>query len=101
MWKAALFVACLAGLIIAVNGMAEHRAENNLVLRLCADQEKVMSDLQALLLEPEPGGTRDVKQTRSSMIAAKLLFIVPQHGGEADIDYLFRLREYLSGRCEA
>jgi len=101
MWKVVVFVACLALLITAVNMMAEHRAENDLILRLCADQEKVMSDLQLLLQEPEKGGTNDVKETRSSMIAAKLLFIQPQHSDEADYDYLARLAQYLSERCKA
>jgi len=101
MWKVVVFVACLALLITVVNMMAEHRAENDLIFRLCADQESVMSDLRALLLEPDQGGATAIQQTRSSMIAAKLLFIVPQQSAEADADYLARLAQYLSGRCEA
>jgi hypothetical protein len=33
MLRAAIFVACIALLIILINSMAEHRAENELVLR--------------------------------------------------------------------
>jgi len=57
--------------------------------------------ISQVLLEPERGGTSEVKETRSSMIAAKLLFIVPQHGDEAEAGYLARVAQYLSGRCEA
>jgi len=99
MWKAVAFIACLALLVTFVNMMAEHRAGNELVMRLCADQQNVIFDLRTLLIEQKTGDPVAIKETRSSMIAAKLLFIMPQQSGEADASYLARLRQYLEERC--
>lgn len=95
-----MLIICLALLTIVISRVAEYRAENDLIYRLCADQEQVMRDLRALLLQPDRDATGSTAaDRRRGMIAAKLLFIVPQQGAEADGDYLVRLSEYLSGRC--
>ncbi len=99
MLRAVIFT-LIVGLIIAtVNLLSEHRARGELILRLCQNREHVLSDLNNVLHKPENRDGEAISSARSKMIAAKLLFIVPQQGNEPDDVYLKRLKNYLDARC--
>jgi hypothetical protein len=99
MLRSVIFIVAVAVIIILVNSSAEYRADHDLILRLCQSRKEVIADLRELLKSQKQQGTDKMKDTRSSMIAAKMLFILPQHGGESTEQYLLRSQDYLSRRC--
>jgi len=99
MLRPILFILSVGLIIVATNLLAEHRAKGELILRLCQNREHVLSDLNKVLHKHEDGSDAAMSSGRSRMIAAKLLFIVPQQGGESDDVYLKRLQSYLDTRC--
>jgi len=99
MLRAVIFMLIVSLIIVATNLLAEHRAKGELLLRLCQNREHVLSDLDNVLHRHEDRSDDAMSSGRSRMIAAKLLFIVPQQGGESDGVYLKRLQSYLDKRC--
>lgn len=99
MLKAVVFIVGVALLIILVNSTAEYRADNDLIYRLCDKRVEVIADLRELLNSKERQGNNVMKNTRDSMISAKLLFILPQRPDEPVDSYLFRTQDYLTERC--
>jgi len=103
MLRAGLFIAGITVLILLVNLLADYRANNDLILRLCQNRTEVLANVQKLLRsqskDPKGIKTSDIKATRDDMIAAKLLFIVPRHGQETIDQYLLRTQLYLTGKC--
>jgi len=99
MLRPIIFILVVGLIIVATNSWGEHRANGELVLRLCQNREHVLSDLNKVLHKDENRSDDAISAGRSRMIAAKLLFIVPQQGGERDDVYLKRLQNYLDARC--
>ncbi len=104
MRRAGLFIAGVALLVILINQLAAYRAENDLILRLCQNRTDVLTKVGNLLhlqqSSHQPGlETSAIKTTRGSMIAAKLLFIIPRHRQETIDQYLLRANDYITGKC--
>ena len=105
MLRAGLFIAGLTVLILLVNYLAAYRADNDLILRLCQNRTEVLVNFREVLQsqqskDPKGIKTSDIKKTRGDMIAAKLLFIVPRNHQETMNQYLLRVRQYITGKCQ-
>lgn len=66
--------------------------------RFCEDPELALHHLEAIITKPTPAGdTREAR--RPYIIAAKLIYLVPQKSNESIENYLHRVRAELSQRC--
>jgi len=66
--------------------------------RYCEDPEAALHHLEEIMTKPEPAGhTRESR--RPFIIAAKLIYLVPQESNESVENYLHRVRRELSKRC--
>ncbi len=66
--------------------------------RYCEDPEAALHHLEEIMTKPEPAGhTRESR--RPFIIAAKLIYLVPQESNESIENYLHRVRRELSKRC--
>jgi len=93
-----MFITGVTLLIMAVNHWAVYRTENELIMRMCPDREDVVSNLRAVLLNKV--SNRAIRETRKYMIAAKLLFIIPQQDAEQVDTYINRIRFHLKEKCQ-
>ncbi len=66
--------------------------------RYCEDPEQALHHLEEIITKPSPAGnTRESR--RPYIIAAKLIYLVPQESNESVKHYLHRVRTELSQRC--
>ncbi len=66
--------------------------------RFCEDPELALHHLEEIITKPHPAGhTRETR--RPYIIAAKLIYLVPQQSNESIENYLHRVRRELSQRC--
>lgn len=66
--------------------------------RFCDDPQQALHHLQKIISQRTPtGDTREAR--RPYIIAAKLIYLVPQKSNESDADYLLRVRSTLSRMC--
>ena len=66
--------------------------------RYCEDPELALHHLEEIISKPEPAG--DTRESRRPyIIAAKLIYLVPQKSNESIENYLHRVRTELSQRC--
>ena len=89
-------VVILLGLMIGATLTMNHYSDEVLIPRFCQDPVATLNHLEQLLNDPQPAqqGPR-----RPYLIAAKLLYLLPQQSGEDQRDYLLRLRHELQQRC--
>ena len=66
--------------------------------RFCEDPEASMHHLEELITKRTPAGEGRVAR-KPYIIAAKLIYLVPQKSNESNKDYLYRVRGELSQRC--
>lgn len=94
-WPLAL-IACVAALMTLVNLSVQGYSRTVLLPRYCGKIEQTLDYLERILTQPRPaaGGER-----REYLIAAKLMFLMPQQTGEPDDAYLARIRSDLHERC--
>ncbi len=88
--------AVAAGLMALIFRYAGWYADNSALPRYCADPDTALENVARILREPAPAG--DGKR-RPYLVAAKLLFLVPQLPEESDEAYLQRLRERILETC--
>jgi hypothetical protein len=66
--------------------------------RYCEDPPLALHHLEEIITKPSPAGnTRESR--RPYIIAAKLIYLVPQQSNESNESYLHRVRTELSKRC--
>jgi len=66
--------------------------------RFCEDPQATLHHLDDLINKPTPAGEgREAR--RPYIIAAKLIYLIPQQSNESNKDYLYRVRGELSQRC--
>ncbi len=66
--------------------------------RFCEDPESSMHHLEELITKRTPAGEGRLAR-KPYIIAAKLIYLVPQKSNESNTDYLHRVRGELSQRC--
>lgn len=85
-----------AGVLLLVFGAAEQYADRSAVPRFCADQQNVLKRVGIILTNPQPVGDG---AKRPFIVAAKLIFLVPQKQSEPVKEYLSRLQRHLDRIC--
>ncbi len=97
--KKILIVFAIAGLIMTLAfRMANWRAQASLLLRYCDNPAQAIALVDKIL---EEGGPAEDERRRPYIIAAKLLFLVPQQTGESRAAYLERMRREIEIACAA
>jgi len=66
--------------------------------RFCEDPPATLHYLDDLISKPTPAGEGRAAR-RPYIIAAKLIYLIPQQSNESNKDYLYRVRTELSQRC--
>ena len=95
--KRVLVVFGLAAIImLGVFRFAGWYSDNAALPRYCRDPGAVIAHVRKLLSSPTPAGN---EKRRPYLVAAKLIFLVPQQDGEPNEDYLERLYVTISERC--
>jgi hypothetical protein len=66
--------------------------------RFCEDPEMAVHHLQEIITKKSPAG-EGYKGRKPYIIAAKLIYLIPQDSSESNQDYINRVRSDLSKRC--
>ncbi len=66
--------------------------------RFCEDPEMAVHHLEEIISKKAPAG-EGYKGRKPYIIAAKLIYLIPQGSSEANQDYINRVRQELSKRC--
>ena len=85
-----------AAVMLAVFGGADWYANNSALPRYCANPSQAVAIVEEILTSDTPGAG---KERRPYIIAAKLIFLVPQEPDEPMEAYLIRLRQRISTSC--
>lgn len=75
---------------------ADWYAKNSALPRYCENPRQTVVIVEEILTSKTPG---QGEKRRPYIVAAKLIFLVPQQEGEAMKDYQQRLREKISAAC--
>ncbi|HHI81744.1 MAG TPA: hypothetical protein ENJ99_01185 [Rhizobiales bacterium] len=75
---------------------AQKHADDSAVPRYCSDRAGVLARVEKILTSGKPVGNGS---KRPYIIAAKLIFLVPQREGESVKDYIARLARHLDDVC--
>jgi hypothetical protein len=86
----------VAAALMLVFRAAEWRSDQVLLPRYCDDPDAHLERVRRILTESDPAGE---ESRRPYIIAAKLMFLVPQETGESVEHYLTRLRRRLDATC--
>ena len=73
-------------------------ARNIAMPRYCDDPVATLEHVRRLLTEKTPADD-NFESRRPFIVAAKLLFLIPQSSDEGDEAYLLRVRHYLEEQC--
>jgi len=90
-----VFVVTTAVLLLVFSA-AEQYAERSAIPRYCADKTGVIERVGIILTTGEPVGQAN---KRPFIVAAKLIFLIPQRDDEDVAAYLERLRLHLFQTC--
>lgn len=90
-----VFAVTTAVMLFVFQG-ADWYANSSSIPRYCSDPDGTLERVHKILIDEEPVGG-DPK--REYIIAAKLIFLVPQEEGEAIDSYLPRVRERIMESC--
>ncbi len=90
-----VILAVLAAML-AVSAYASWYSEAVSLPRYCENPEEALRLLESVMTEDRPAGE---ESRRPYLIAAKLLYLIPQEEGERLGAYQARLREELVERC--
>ncbi len=88
--------ALTAVVMLFIFNSADWYAKNSALPRYCADPRQAVEIVREIMTSPTPGAG---KERRPYIIAAKLIFLVPQKEGENIDDYISRLRVKISQSC--
>ena len=96
MKRLVIVFAVTLGVMLAIFRFAGWRAEHALLARYCAAPAATIGHVNEIL---EKGGPDAGEKRRPYIIAAKLIFLVPQESDEPLEAYLARLRQRIDTRC--
>ncbi len=96
MKKILLVFAVTTAVLLLVFSAAEQYAERSAIPRYCTDQTGVIERVGIILTTGEPVGQAS---KRPFIVAAKLIFLVPQQSDENVTAYMERLRIHLIQTC--
>lgn len=85
-----------ATLMLFIFNSADWYATNAALPRYCEKPVKTVEIVKEILTSPTPS---EGKEKRPYIVAAKLIFLVPQSDSETLDDYLLRLRQRISEIC--
>ncbi len=91
-----LVFAATTAVLLLVFSAAEQYAERSAIPRYCADKTGVIERVGIILTTGEPVGQAS---KRPFIVAAKLIFLIPQRDDEDVAAYLERLRLHLFQTC--
>lgn len=83
--------------LIATFHAADWYAENVSLYRYCNESEAILTLVDRILTGSAPAGTRS---TQPYVVAAKLIYLVPQQQDEPLPAYLARLQRRIEARCQ-
>lgn len=92
---AAVFIVTALSMVLIFR-FAGWRAENALLPRYCEDPGAAIEHVRRIM---EDGGPQAGEKRRPYIIAAKLIFLVPQEVDESDAAWLARIEQRLGERC--
>ena len=84
------------GALLSVSLMAQWYASHVSLPRYCENPDQALHSIERLLRDQ---ADLDRANRRNDMIAAKLLYLLPQQSGESSAAYLQRLRYRLLSEC--
>ncbi len=96
MHRLLLVFAAVGAVMIFVFSSAQWYADNAAVPRYCEDPEGAVHRVGLILKESQPVGS---EAKRPFIVAAKLIFLVPQKDEEPVADYLNRLSGHIRQAC--
>ncbi len=96
MQKRLIVFAVTAITMVVIFRFAGWRAENALLPRYCDDPHASIEYVRRII---EDGGPADGEKRRPYMIAAKLIFLVPQQVDESEADWLARIEARVRVSC--
>jgi hypothetical protein len=85
-----------AAVMLFIFNSADWYATNAALPRYCEDPVQTVEIVREILTSPTPS---EGEEKRPYIVAAKLIFLVPQTDGEPVDDYLYRLRRRISEIC--
>jgi len=96
MHRILIVFAVAGGVLIGVFSAAQRYADNSAIPRYCADTDGVIERVGLILTRKNPVGAG---AKRPFIVAAKLIFLVPQHEDETVAAYQTRLHRQMSDLC--
>lgn len=88
--------ALTAGVMLFIFSSADWYANNAAMPRYCAKPDATIGYVYEILTTENP---TEGKEKRPYVVAAKLIFLVPQEEGESVDNYMLRLRVRISEIC--
>jgi hypothetical protein len=96
MHRLLIVFAITAGLMMLIFRFAGWYADTAALPRYCNDPRATIGYVEDILSNPNPVGEA---RKRPYLVAAKLIFLVPQKNNEGKEDYLQRLARVISAKC--
>ncbi len=96
MRRIAIVFILTAGIMLFIFNSADWYASNAALPRYCENPRETVMIVHEILTSDTPG---EGKERRPYIVAAKLIFLVPQRDEEPIEDYLLRLRDRISQSC--
>lgn len=85
-----------AAVMLFIFNSADWYSRNAALPRYCERPQEAVEIVEEILTSPTPG---EGKKRRPYIVAAKLIFLVPQAKNEPMADYILRLRDKISQAC--
>jgi len=96
MKRIVIVFALTAASMLFIFNSADWYAKNSALPRYCANPQQSVEIVREILTSDTPG---EGKERRPYIVAAKLIFLVPQEQGETMQAYMTRLRHRISQSC--
>ena len=96
MHRVIIVFALTTAVMLFIFNSADWYANEAALPRYCDDPGRAVEIVQEIMTSPTPG---QGEKRRPYIVAAKLIFLVPQEKGEAMPDYMQRLRSRISQSC--
>ncbi len=95
-FKTMPFLAVILLIILFISQAIQWYSQSVTLPRFCEDPELAIHNLREIVTKRSPAGNRS---RRPYIIAAKLVYLLPQHSNEPVDDYIHRVRREISLRC--
>lgn len=97
-FKTLPFIAIIFAIMLFISFAIKWYSHSVTLPRFCEDPELALHHLQEIISNKTPELTGR-KSRKPYIIAAKLIYLVPQQTNESIADYIHRVRRELSRRC--